>query len=169
MILQAAERPFPFAGARRRMGDLADQRLEGECTLVCALRFGERFGMLGRVDEFHATVLADADAGLRRFDPSAADALPCLQGVEHDRFPRVVATAILVAARIPWRPVLQGRGYPADFVDALIRAGGNAGTCHGQMYDMGTLLRLSDVARPVAPGGHGSTLDQRRQSATAAV
>ncbi|EJL94315.1 acyl-CoA dehydrogenase [Herbaspirillum sp. CF444] len=71
-----------------------------------------------------------------------------------------------------WRKVDEARGYPAEFVDALTRAGwlaalipaeyggsglglteasvimeeinrtgGNSGACHGQMYNMGTLLR----------------------------
>jgi acyl-CoA dehydrogenase len=71
-----------------------------------------------------------------------------------------------------WRKVDEARGYPAEFVDALTKAGwlaalipaeyggsglglteasvimeeinrtgGNSGACHGQMYNMGTLLR----------------------------
>src|SRR5690606_5010303 len=71
-----------------------------------------------------------------------------------------------------FRQVDERRGYPAEFVDALTRAGwlaalipqeyggsglglteasvimeeinragGNSGACHGQMYNMGTLLR----------------------------
>ena len=43
--------------------------------------------MLVREDELHTTVLADADARLRRLDPPTADALPCFHGIEHERTP----------------------------------------------------------------------------------
>ncbi len=77
-----------------------------------------------------------------------------------------------------FRQVDAARGYPAEFVDALTRAGwmaalipqqyggsglglaeasvimeeinacgGNAGACHGQMYNMGTLLRHGSAAQ----------------------
>ena len=77
-----------------------------------------------------------------------------------------------------FRQVDEKRGYPAEFVDALTkagwlaalipqeyggsglglteasvvmeeinRAGGNAGACHGQMYNMGTLLRHGSEAQ----------------------
>jgi acyl-CoA dehydrogenase len=77
-----------------------------------------------------------------------------------------------------FRQVDEKRGYPAEFVDALTkagwlaalipqeyggsglglteasvvmeeinRAGGNAGACHGQMYNMGTLLRHGPKAQ----------------------
>jgi acyl-CoA dehydrogenase len=77
-----------------------------------------------------------------------------------------------------FRQVDEKRGYPAEFVDALTkagwlaalipqeyggsglglteasvvmeeinRAGGNAGACHGQMYNMGTLLRHGSRAQ----------------------
>jgi acyl-CoA dehydrogenase len=77
-----------------------------------------------------------------------------------------------------FRKIDEARGYPADFVDALTRAGwmaalipqayggsglglteasvimeeinrsgGNSGACHGQMYNMGTLLRHGSEAQ----------------------
>jgi len=77
-----------------------------------------------------------------------------------------------------FRKVDEARGYPAEFVDALTRAGwmaalipqeyggsglglteasvimeeinrcgGNSGACHGQMYNMGTLLRHGSEAQ----------------------
>lgn len=75
------------------MGELPEQSLERRCAPPRAFGGGKRVRMLGRVDEFRTTVLADADAGLRCFDPSAADALPRFHGVEHEhtRVSRVVA------------------------------------------------------------------------------
>jgi acyl-CoA dehydrogenase len=77
-----------------------------------------------------------------------------------------------------FRKIDEARGYPADFVDALTKAGwmaalipqeyggsglglteasvimeeinrcgGNSGACHGQMYNMGTLLRHGSEAQ----------------------
>ena len=78
-----------------------------------------------------------------------------------------------------FRKIDEQRGYPAEFVEALTKAGwlaglipqeyggsgltlaeasvvmeeinrcgGNSGACHGQMYNMGTLLRASCVCSP---------------------
>jgi hypothetical protein len=98
VILQCAKRALPFAGTWCRVGELPDQGFERQRTLLCMPGVGERFCMLGRIDHFHATILADADAGLRRLDSSAADALPCFHSVEHDRIRMSSATAILGAS-----------------------------------------------------------------------
>ena len=75
------------------MGKLPEEDLERRRPAPRAFGGGKRVRMLGRVDEFRTTVLADADAGLRCFDSSTADALPRFHGVEHEhtRVSRVVA------------------------------------------------------------------------------
>jgi len=101
-----------------------------------------------------------------------------------DRFTEIRDALRALCAQFPpeyFRRIDAERGYPAEFVDALTRAGwmaalipqeyggsglglteasvimeeinragGNSGACHGQMYNMGTLLR------------HGSEQQKRR-------
>src|SRR5450830_564931 len=91
------------------------------------------------------------------------------------RFPDIRDAVRDLCAQFPnayFRKIDEARGYPAEFVDALTKAGwmaalipqayggsglglteasvimeeinrcgGNSGACHGQMYNMGTLLR----------------------------
>ncbi len=97
------------------------------------------------------------------------------------RYPEIRDAVRALCAAYPddyFRRVDATRGYPAEFVDALTRAGwmaalipqqyggsglglteasvimeeinacgGNAGACHGQMYNMGTLLRHGSAAQ----------------------
>ncbi len=105
--------------------------------------------------------------------------------IDTDRcFPDIRDAVRDLCAQFPneyFRKVDEVRGYPAEFVDALTkagwmaalipqeyggsglglteasvimeeinRAGGNSGACHGQMYNMGTLLR------------HGSDVQKRK-------
>ena len=41
-----------------------------------------------------------------------------------------------------------GLGEASVIMEEINRSGGNAGACHGQMYNMGTLLRHGNAARP---------------------
>ncbi|MET3442445.1 acyl-CoA dehydrogenase [Variovorax paradoxus] len=97
------------------------------------------------------------------------------------RFPDIRDAVRDLCAQFPneyFRKVDEARGYPAEFVDALTKAGwmaalipqeyggsglglteasvimeeinrcgGNSGACHGQMYNMGTLLRHGSEAQ----------------------
>jgi len=94
-----------------------------------------------------------------------------------------------------FRKIDEARGYPAEFVDALTRAGwmaalipqeyggsglglteasvimeeinrcgGNSGACHGQMYNMGTLLRHGSEAQKRAYLPRIATGELRLQS-----
>ena len=97
------------------------------------------------------------------------------------RYPEIRDAVRALCAAYPdeyFRKVDAARGYPAEFVDALTKAGwmaalvpqsyggsglglaeasvimeeinacgGNAGACHGQMYNMGTLLRHGSEAQ----------------------
>ncbi|RQO62790.1 acyl-CoA dehydrogenase [Variovorax sp. KBW07] len=94
-----------------------------------------------------------------------------------------------------FRKIDEARGYPADFVDALTKAGwmaalipqeyggsglglteasvimeeinrcgGNSGACHGQMYNMGTLLRHGSEAQKRAYLPRIATGELRLQS-----
>ncbi|KQX96088.1 acyl-CoA dehydrogenase family protein [Variovorax sp. Root473] len=98
-----------------------------------------------------------------------------------NRFPDIRDAVRDLCAQFPneyFRKVDEARGYPAEFVDALTKAGwmaalipqeyggsglglteasvimeeinrcgGNSGACHGQMYNMGTLLRHGSEAQ----------------------
>src|ERR1700761_6485156 len=98
-----------------------------------------------------------------------------MQITQHDSFQDIREAVRDLCAQFPneyFRKIDEARGYPAEFVDALTkagwmaalipqqyggsglglteasvimeeinRAGGNSGACHGQMYNMGTLLR----------------------------
>lgn len=97
------------------------------------------------------------------------------------RFPDIRDAVRDLCAQFPneyFRKIDEARGYPAEFVDALTKAGwmaalipqeyggsglglteasvimeeinrcgGNSGACHGQMYNMGTLLRHGSEAQ----------------------
>ena len=97
------------------------------------------------------------------------------------RYPDIRDAVRDLCAQFPneyFRKIDEARGYPAEFVDALTkagwmaalipqayggsglglteasvimeeinRAGGNSGACHGQMYNMGTLLRHGSDAQ----------------------
>ncbi|ADU35625.1 acyl-CoA dehydrogenase family protein [Variovorax paradoxus] len=97
------------------------------------------------------------------------------------RFPDIRDAVRDLCAEFPneyFRKIDEARGYPAEFVDALTKAGwmaalipqeyggsglglteasvimeeinrcgGNSGACHGQMYNMGTLLRHGSEAQ----------------------
>jgi len=97
------------------------------------------------------------------------------------RFPDIRDAVRDLCAQFPdayFRKIDEARGYPAEFVDALTKAGwmaalipqeyggsglglteasvimeeinrcgGNSGACHGQMYNMGTLLRHGSQAQ----------------------
>jgi acyl-CoA dehydrogenase len=97
------------------------------------------------------------------------------------RHPEIRDAVRALCAQFPneyFRKIDEQRGYPAEFVDALTkagwmaalipqeyggsglglteasvimeeinRAGGNSGACHGQMYNMGTLLRHGSEAQ----------------------
>src|SRR5437016_5733813 len=98
-----------------------------------------------------------------------------------DRFPDIRDAVRDLCRQFPdeyFRKIDEQRAYPADFVDALTKAGwlaalipqeyggsglglaeasvimeeinrsgGNSGACHGQMYNMGTLLRHGSEAQ----------------------
>src|SRR5512132_374580 len=74
LALQGEVRRFPAVPVR---GDLGDLTQEGARRLELA----HDRAVLGGVDEFDLAMLAHADAGLRRFDAAAADALPRLDGL----------------------------------------------------------------------------------------
>src|SRR5438045_4176905 len=119
-----------------------------------------------------------------------------------DRFPDIRDAVRDLCRQFPdeyFRKIDEQRAYPADFVDALTKAGwlaalipqeyggsglglaeasvimeeinrsgGNAGACHGQMYNMGTLLRHGSEAQKQAwlPSIAGGTLRLQSMAVT---
>ena len=120
-----------------------------------------------------------------RVGPATAVALPCLLPTHsmnrQDNHPELRDAVRALCAQFPaeyHRRIDAERAYPAEFVEALTKAGwlaalipqeyggsglglaeasvimeeinrsgGNAGACHGQMYNMGTLLRHGSDAQ----------------------
>jgi acyl-CoA dehydrogenase len=114
------------------------------------------------------------------------------------RFPDIRDAVRDLCAQFPneyFRKIDEARGYPAEFVDALTKAGwmaalipqeyggsglglteasvimeeinrcgGNSGACHGQMYNMGTLLRHGSEAQKRAYLPRIATGELRLQS-----
>jgi acyl-CoA dehydrogenase len=114
------------------------------------------------------------------------------------RFPDIRDAVRDLCAQFPneyFRKIDEARGYPAEFVDALTKAGwmaalipqeyggsglglteasvimeeinrcgGNSGACHGQMYNMGTLLRHGSEAQKRALLPRIATGELRLQS-----
>ncbi|BEP34390.1 acyl-CoA dehydrogenase family protein [Variovorax sp. V59] len=114
------------------------------------------------------------------------------------RFPDIRDAVRDLCAQFPneyFRTIDEARGYPAEFVDALTKAGwmaalipqeyggsglglteasvimeeinrcgGNSGACHGQMYNMGTLLRHGSEAQKRAYLPRIATGELRLQS-----
>src|SRR5436190_4008631 len=78
------------------------------------------------------------------------------RGLEPDRYPEEFVRALTeggwLAALIPQEYGGAGLGLAEASVvlEEINRCGGNSGACHGQMYNMGTLLR------------HGSEAQKRR-------
>ena len=65
------------------MGDPPEQSLHGVDLAEHLLDLVERFLVVLQWDQVHLAILADADAGLRRFDATAADALPGWNRIVH--------------------------------------------------------------------------------------
>src|ERR671939_1785180 len=74
------------------------------------------------------------------------------EGAYPDEFVRALTEAGWLAALIPQEYGGAGLGVAEASVilEEINRSGGNSGSCHGQMYNMGTLLR------------HGSAEQKRR-------
>src|SRR5437867_11944405 len=67
------------------MCKLRDDRLHCGDPLVRVVESDQRFRVVPSADELDLTVLAYADAVLRRLEAAAADALPCCDRVRDDR------------------------------------------------------------------------------------
>ena len=65
------------------MGDPRQQALHRLELAEQLLDLVKRIAVVLQWDEVHLAVLADADAGLRRFDATAADALPGWNRIVH--------------------------------------------------------------------------------------
>ena len=65
------------------MGDPRQQALHRLELAEQLLDLVKRIAVVLQWDEVHLAVLADADAGLRRFDAAAADALPGWNRIVH--------------------------------------------------------------------------------------
>src|SRR5665213_3050695 len=65
------------------MRKLADHRDEDVGFASHRARGDQRLLVIDRVDERYFPVLADADTGLRSFDPAATDALPRVDALGH--------------------------------------------------------------------------------------
>ena len=69
-----------------------------------------------------------------------------------DAFVQALTAAGWLAALIPTDYGGSGLGLveASVIMEEINRAGGNAGACHGQMYNMGTLLRHGSAAQKAA-------------------
>lgn len=82
-LLQRLVGALALALARRRMCKLSNHSGEDVGLPSRRNRRGQRLLMIEYVDELHFAVFANADTGLRSFDPAATDALPRVDAPGH--------------------------------------------------------------------------------------
>ena len=102
---------------------------------------------------------------MRAVSPPPISARSTASGDYPEAFVQALTEAGWLAALIPQEYGGAGLGLAEASVimEEINRSGGNAGACHGQMYNMGTLLRHGSAAQKAALAAR----DRARRAAAA--